>query len=351
MASGPFSKIPLDPDRVHPALEGAGVVELKMREVSVKERHYTGTFNGTPVMVRLYVNGGGNCTIGYAPGFDRPTFDELARLIAEQCRWGQAARLEISIKDKAADAAKLIEALTGRGALVEGVSAEKYSTASRVRGPAGDVLMVKAYQNGTLQLQGKHAQTATWALDFLRGLMPLDEVLEQQRAVYKLPITVEAVKSELQTRVPYVHDKLADEVRIQLSSALALTKVDIALEDYAALAFPALRGLEGFCLQLLREDCGFTPLKKAELGEYFELATGGLQYLMRPIHRQGVAETLQNLLQDCYTTWHKQRHSLFHMSGALETSRIIEDRAEAIAVVNQVFDTIDAGYGTHINSK
>lgn len=351
MANGPFSKIPLDPDRVFSALEGAGVLDLKLREVSPKERHYSGKLNEHAALIRLYVNGGGNCTIGYAAGFDRATFETLATMIADQCRWGQGARLELSVKHSAADSAGLIEALTNRGAVVVDVVSEKYSTLTRVKGPAGDVLTVKSYTNGTLQLQGKHAQTASWALDFLSGVMPLDEVLEQQRAVYQLPITVDAVKSELQARIPYVHDKLVDEVRIQFSSALALSKVNIAIEDYAFLAFPALKGLEGFCLQLLLDDCHFAPAKRGELGEYFEQAVGGQHYLMRATHKSGVAETLQELLQNCYTTWHKQRHSLFHMSGNLETTRILEDREEAVAVVNEVLDIIEAGYGKYINSK
>lgn len=354
MAANPFAKVPMNPEKVPGVLKAAGVTDLQVKEPSPgKQVQYFGTFKGTKFFLNVYINGSGNCTVGKANGYDEGVFSHLAQLVIDECKWGAAAKLEVSLpKFETEQVDGLVEFLTSLGAEVaEEADAANY-TLRRIKGPQGDVLTVKHYTNGTLQLQGKHAQVAVWTLDFLRTAMPLDDFLEQQRKVYQLPLTVADTKRELVTRIPNAHDELQDEVRIQLSSALALTKVGVELEDYAALTFPALRGLEGVCFQLLRADCGLAPPKNAQLGEYFVEVVGKPgTYCMRSPHGDSVAKSLQNFLGVCYTTWHKQRHRLFHMDGTVETSRILDNRADAVSLVSEVFAVIDQGYATYLKSK
>ena len=354
MATSPFSKVPMNHEKVQGVLVAAGVADLQVKEPKPgKHVQYAGSLEGVKFFLNIYINGGGNCTVGKANGFDEGLFNRLAKLVVDGCRWGATAKLEQSLpKFDAKNFEGLIEFLTALGGQVTGDEAGANYKLIRIKGPHGDVVTLKYFTNGTLQLQGKHAQVAVWTQDFLRTVMPLDEFLEQQRAVYSLPVTVADTKRELEARIPNVHDKFADEVRIQLSSALALTKVGVELEDYAALAFPALRGLEGFCFQLLRDDCGLAPPKNAQLGEYFVEAAGRPgAYAMRSPHSDGVAESLQELLGKCYTTWHKQRHRLFHMDGTVETTRMLENRADAVSLVDEVFTLVDQGYASYLKSK
>lgn len=353
MAGSPFSKIPMDHELVPVCLQEAGVGDLQKKEVSPKHLHYTGTFEGEKFHLNLYINAGGLCTVGKATGFDETVFEKLAKIVVERCKWAEAERLDQSLpKFAPKNVAALIDSLQSLGAVATAEPDGATYKLTRVKGPREDVLTVKAYFNGTLQLQGRHAQVAVWAQDFLRSVMPLDEFLAQQREVYKIPLTVAAIKDELTARIPNVHDALLDEVRIQLSSALALTKVGIELEDYAALTFPALRGLEGFCLQLLSRDAGFTPPKNAKLGEYFAEVPGRPgEYGMRSPQADSVAKPLQFLLARCYTLWNQQRHRLFHMDGTVETSRILDDRGAAVELVIEVLDLIDLEYATYLKSK
>lgn len=354
MAASPFAKVPMNPEKVQGVLLAAGVADLQVKEPNPgKQVQYLGTLDGTKFFLNIYINGGGNCTVGKAAGFDEAVFNRLAQLVVDGCRWGVAEKLEQSLpKFEAKNVAGLIEFLKSLGGQVTVEETGPNYKLTRIKGPQGDVLTLKFFSNGTLQLQGKHAQVAVWTQDFLRTVMPLDEFLEQQRAVYNLPITVAETKRDLLARIPNAHDGLMDEVRIQLSSALALTKVGVELEDYAALAFPALRGLEGFCFQLLRNDCGLAPPKNAQLGEYFVETIGAPgSYRMRSPHGDTVAKSLQELLGKCYTTWHQQRHRLFHMDGTVETTRILENRADAVSLVDEVFSLVDQGYASYLKSK
>lgn len=158
-------------------------------------------------------------------------------------------------------------------------------------------------------------------------------------AIYRLPVSVAEIKGLLAAQAPTADHVLAPEVLVQLTSAIALCKIDMQLQDYFALAFPALRGLEGFCFQVLRSHCGLSPSPRHRLGDYFEPAGG--QYALRAIYATEATLVQRMVLNRCYHLWHSARHGLFHMDGVLESTLIIEDRVAAIQLVNEVLSTID----------
>ena len=344
-----FKNVPIDPQKVPDALVAYGCTDLATHAASAKERHYVGQHGGKPVRIKLFINKGGACTLGRFTGDDEGAFNAVAEHIRKTCSWGEKPRLEYSLQKQTKQVcAGLVTALEAKGATVHESRSEAYAETLKLRGPSGDQLTIKFYSNGTLQLQGTHAQLGAWAVDHLQAAMGLNELLTEQRKVYELSLSIEQVRDELVARIPNVHDKLADEVRKQFSSAHAMTKVAIPLEDYAAVAFPALRGLEGFCMQLLTEDCNLHPPQNQKLGEYFEAAVGQPgAFKMRSPASDGVGIPLQNLLSACYTTWNRQRHRLFHMDGTVETTRVIDTRDDAVALVDDVFRLVDAGYADY----
>ena len=338
--SNPFKGIALDHEKVPDALNSLGVTDVNANVVNDTLTQYVGKLDSQGFMLKVFKTKDGKCTLGMGTGNDPKVFEAVASHVAKACRYADAARLEVSVpKFKAENVGHLVNYLSGLSAKVEGDEKEAHGRAIRIRGPRGDLLVVKYFNNGTLQLQGVHAQMAGWALEFLRTVLPLDEMLEQQRAVYHLPVTVKQIKTELAARIPHAHDLLVDEVRAQLSTALALTKVGIELEDYATLAFPALRGLEGFCIQLLRNECGLKPGQKAEIGLYFEKTAAG--FSLAKVYSAGVAAAQQDVVGECYTAWNQHRHRLFHMDGTLETTYVLEQREDAVRLVNDVLDLVD----------
>jgi hypothetical protein len=351
MAKSPYSGIAMDHTKTRAALEQAGVEDLTEEVLNDgKLVQYRGTFETKVFLMKIFVNGKGKCTIGSSTGLDPGTFDVLAEAIANHCKYGDKPRLELSIPNFKADLQKhFLDFVIELGAKIESEDAHANYRQVRIVGPLGDNLTVKFHSNGTLQLQGSHAQLAVWALDFLKTVLPLDDLLAHQKAVYALPLTVAQIKSDLTARVPVAHDWLGDTVRMQFTSALALTKIGIELEDYAALAFPALRGLEGFSFQLLQSECGLKPATKAKLGEYFE--PHGAGFCIRSPHGDSASVEAKALLAVCYKTWHDQRHRLFHMDGTVETTRILGSRTEAVTIVEDVLTAVESGYVELIKSK
>jgi len=343
----PFKNVALDRSKVQSALESIVAASVSKTEKNQgASTHYAFSFNGKPLLFIVFNNKDGKSTLGAGTGNDAADFATVAAHVVKECGYGAGKRLEVSFgKFASQEVQRFLDFLTNeRQATVQLDDPQPSRRQVRLRGPAGDTLTVVLHSNGTLQLQGVHAQMAGWALDFLRLVVPLDEMLRMQTAVYELPVTVTEIKSELVNRIPHAHDGLADEVRIQLSSALALTKVGIQLEDYAALAFPALRGLEGFCLQVLQQECGCNPPERAKLGDYFDAKTSGQGFLLKSAYTMGIDPVKAEVAAECYTLWQRQRHRLFHMNGNLETTTILDERQDAISLVDDVMSLVDYSY-------
>ncbi len=234
---------------------------------------------------------------------------------------------------------RLIAHLIGAGARVIEDRSSPACRIVRLEGPRRDRLALRSYPNRTLQIDGIHGELVHWALDFLRTTMPLDRILAQQVEIYRLPLSIAEAKGLLAAQAPTADHVVAPEVAVQLISAIALCKVDIALPDYAALAFPALRGLEGFCFQVLRNECGLKPTARHRLGDYFEPT--GSSYALRSIYTTNVPDVQRKVLSRCYHLWRSKRHRLFHLSGLLEHDMVLEDRVAAIDLVNEVMLTLE----------
>jgi hypothetical protein len=344
MAALQFKNIALEPSKVATALTDAGVEGLKEQQINQgKLTQYSGAFQGKPFLIQLFANANGKCTVGHSTGFDVETFNHLAQVIVSACRIGSASPLNVSLPKFSKDNVQLlIDYLVEQGASVTADESHGVYRQLRIVGPLRDALTIKAFNNGTLQLQGSHVQVAGWALDLVQTLLPLDKVLEHQKAVYEVPLTVEQIKEDLEVRIPYVHDSLDEAVQVQLSASLALTKVGVALGDYAAVAFNALRGLEGYCFQLLTEEVGLTLKANTKLGDFFD--DQGSELRLLSTYHNSASPPVQGALVKCYKLWHSKRHRLFHMDGTTETTRILDNHAQAVSIVDEVLSAIEESH-------
>lgn len=349
MTAKQFKNIALEEAMIATALEAAGVEKLSQQVVQPgKLTQYGGYYQGKEFLIRIYSNGGGKCTIGHTAGRDPDVFNHLAQIIVNACAIGNASPVNLALPRFAdAHGQLLIEFLLEHGAEIEEQKSDPTYRLIRMRGPRGDKLTIKFFNNDTLHLQGSHVQVAAWALDYIQTVLPLDEVLAHQKAVYRVPMTIDQIQQDLEARIPYVHDRLSEAVRIQLSSSLALTKAGVALEDYAAIAFPALRGLEGYCFQLLKDELGVNLPPKTKLGELFESEGLGL----RLISVYTVSPDVHGALVKCYALWHSKRHRLFHMDTSPETSRVLDTHADAVALVDEVLTTIEESHRALLRPK
>lgn len=333
----------LDRSRIHKCMEDFGVESLIYKQVNASGHHHLrGSYKSAPFLINVFENKNGSTTLGFTAGQDRNLFECLSNVIVSCCSYSEVSNLELSLPNFQQDHLKgLISYLKSESVIFEEAKTLAYG-ASQTKwvGPMGDSIIVKCYMNGTVQFQGKNAHLASLLWDYLYNVLSLEDVISKQSKLYSIEVTVEDIRNELAAQIPVAHQFLEETVRKQLSSALMLCKMAIPLEDYSAVAFPALRGLEGFIKQVLLKG-GLKPTDKALIGDYFEQKVVG-QWVLRQDYAEHVGIICSPILSTTYTLYANQRHGLFHMDTNVETSRILGSLEDAKRIVLAVFNTIES---------
>lgn len=339
-----FKKKNINRDLIWECLSNFGTESLSKVNKDSSKYHLKGTYDERPFLFNIFENQDGTTTIGFSSGFDRGIFELLAEEIIRCCSFSKEETLEISIprsKFSIENYAGLQEFLKSEGAYIEDEKILPYECyQARWKGPNGDTLTIKSYKNGTVQFQGKNVHLASLVWDYLITVLSLEDALSKQSETYEINITVDQIKSELESKIPVAHQFIEDTVRKQLSAALMLCKIAVPLEDYAAVAFPALRGLEGFIKQVLLKS-GLSPDDKSAIGSYFEQKVLG-KYVLQKDYAAHVGSPYVNILENSYSFYFNQRHGLFHMATHVETSRILGSFEDARRIVFDVFNMIEA---------
>lgn len=336
-----FKKKNINRELIWRCLSDFGAESLSKDQKTSTQYHLKGVYDGNPFLFNIFENSDGTTTIGHATGQNRELFEVLAEEIVRCCSFGEKERLELSIpRFPTNDFDNLLEYLKSEGASIQDKKRLPYDGAQyRWQGPNGDTLTIKSFNNGTVQFQGKHAHLASLVWDYLYNVLSLEDALTKQSKTYEINVTVNEIKTELEAKIPVSHQFLEDTVRKQLSSALMLCKIGVHLEDYSAVAFPALRGLEGFIKQVLLKS-GLRPADKSNIGEYFKQEVAG-KYVLQKGYADHVGSPYVNILANSYTFYFNQRHGLFHMTTHVETSRILGSFEDARQIVSDVFDMIE----------
>ena len=218
-----------------------------------REHHFKGDLlGGGSFFVKIFKNNDGSITLGKATGVDA-YFEKVADSIISACSFSQLLdNIEYSIpKFSSTNFTNLCTFLKEDCKAIENKSTGTNYTQIRFTGSNKDTLSLKYYSNETLQIQGKFAYLASAVDDFLRNVLAFDDFLTHQLAIYKVDIPLITIKHELTAVIPFAHAHIAENVRSLFSSALALSKIEISVEEYSFVAFPALRGLEGVTFDLL----------------------------------------------------------------------------------------------------
>ena len=335
-----FRKKSINRDLIWGCLTNFGAENLSKEEKSKIQYHLKGLYDGKAFLFNIFENKDGTTTVGFSQGFDRAIFELLAEEIIRCCSYGDKERFELSIprfKDSNFNGLKAF--LLSEDVTVEEEKQLDYGgLQSRWKGPNGDTLIIKTFKNGTIQFQGKNAHLASLVWDYLINVLSLEDTISKQSETYQIKLTIDELKKELEAEIPVAHQFIEDTVRRQLSAALMLSKIALPLEDYASVAFPALRGLEGFIKQVLIKS-GLKPDNKTNIGEYFEKFKG--TYILPNEHATFVGIPYIGILEKSYNFYYNQRHGLFHMATHVETSRILGSCEDAKRIVVEVFNIIE----------
>lgn len=343
MPKNPYKKIALQAKHIPDCLARNGATVVGIDKAKESPHIYEYSFNEKTHKFSLFILGNGAYTIGECTGYCKDTFKHFADKIANECA-ADDTPFNYSKSNLSDRADEIIGFLENGGAIIEEDVTDATGRRIRLRGPEKDTLTIKIHTNKTVQFQGKRLDLSTKLSDYLSNILALDDVLQSQIEIFSISLTVKQVKDELSEKIPAACSYINEAVRIQMSSSLTLTKVDVEIEDHSYIAFPALRGLEGFIRCVLKE-VGYTIKAKDGFGEYFDHAA------LRKDHASHVGTVKAKILNQCYAYWSHQRHRLFHMDNVdTQTTRRLNAQ-EARDIVNHVFELIEESSKTLLREK
>jgi hypothetical protein len=297
--------------------------------------------DGAAQKLAVYENKNGSTTLSRL-NMETGIFVKIADAIRDGCSIGTAGRFDVAIPRFAQENLdSLLEYLVEQAVEISTDVSENGYRILRLKGPQGDCLTIKRYDNATLHMQGRRAMLASTALNFLAEVLNHDQAVKAQLDTFEVKLNLVEIGKEVEGRLPASFARVSEVVRTQLVTALALTKLNIELPDYCPVAFPALKGLEGF-LKTELTTAGLNPAPNCNFGDYFEQAPGGFGYQMRMVQGQHVGEPVATLLASCYTVFSNERHGIAHLGTEVHNTRTLPDLTTARTIVTKVFDSIEA---------
>ncbi|MBK8263868.1 MAG: type II toxin-antitoxin system RnlA family toxin [Nannocystis sp.] len=327
------------------ALPGAAVEPLvkkgQAHECSIR-------LDDRQALLHFFYNANGTTSINYKVGKHQDISEMVARYIADVGVTNPEKSFSLSLRGRSQDDVDLlIEYLkTEVGAsLLDTVSVPvPYHTAYRLKSVQNDVITIKYFVNGTLQLQGKPLLLYRESLAFLSQFLSLEDVIRNQTINYKVDVDPKQVTDELQDFLPTAYSFLDGTILKILGAALTLRKIDVPMADYSSFVFPALRSLEGYLKQLF-QNRGISLQKVNSFGDIFTRNTTGTSYILKPEVRVKVncAET-SSAIQRCYSLFSTHRHGLFHVDAVISGTRLIEKREDALNLIDTILREIESSY-------
>lgn len=336
MAENIYKALALSYELILPCVTRHGAQNAAIHVVNDKEHQLKFSHNGKEHLIKLFPVKGGAYSLGKSTGNCPETFEHFASKISEECCLAPAKQLNLSfpkVDEKVVQ--QLLDFLLVEVKATCAATEDNIARQYRLVGPKGDTLSLKHFKNGTIQLQGKYLHLATETVSFLTEVLDFAVVLEKQIELYQVDTSLEEISNELEARIPVACSKLSEPVKVQLRCALMLCMIDGPMEDFSAVAFPALRGLEGFIKDLLVE-CGFKPAQTSTFADYFR--EGHLDK-----EQAGFAGDVRTkVLNTCYAYYSVNRHRLFHMDAPTPTTRVLTAN-DARAIVSEVLNRLEDG--------
>jgi len=212
----------------------------------------------------------------------------------------------------------------------------------KVSASAHDFVYVHRYNTGSFLMQGKQYSAYGTVVNILSSFADAQKtVIEAQLETLDIKnVSSDGLLKELDERAPETYKAIDQTSRCVLAPALAFLKLDIKLPDYSSFTHAALRGLECGAKHLLSQN-GIVAAQAEGLGTWFDKNTFTLraQFLPNIACKQTIGA-----LQEFFKLYATQRHSLFHADGSPVLTRIVEDRAEAISIIDDVLVTLEKGF-------
>jgi len=196
---------------------------------------------------------------------------------------------------------------------------------------------------GKLQIQGRPLscyRIFIFNLSNLLDMQGLEKVLTRQDDGKAYIVQQDVARAHLACVLGDAYQNIDRVVEKLLTSGLCVKLATPTLPDYCMLLYPELRSIEGVLKQLM--DRLGMPIQQDGFGPYFDKAHG--KFTLKPVFSASISAAQANCINDAYTFYNKERHSLFHMESSVEGSRVISDMSRLMGIATRAWVIIKELY-------
>lgn len=338
-----YKNLPLDRSLIDNALRDFNSSIKFTSNVKGTKQSYEISIEGEQkaALVHFFFNGNGKTTIQFNQGRNTPLGERIAEHIVKTCSIVVASKENLSIKDLDDESfGMLCEYL--QDCCGCHLSEVDFAQGKRVtaRGGQGDNITLTYYKTKTFIMQGTPLMVHSQVIEFLSNVCDLEDVIESQLAQIKVDITPNQVFNDMSCQLPTSFNELDNTVKALISPSVALLKLDIQLTDYTVLAFPALRGLEGYIKYLFSTKgivIGRDGFAEFLNNEYYTTLSDSAR-------KQIGCDKTCTAINKCYSFYRNERHGLFHANGFLANTRMLDTKRDAESIVNGVLNLIEESH-------
>lgn len=314
-------------------------------------------YGGVNNKIDFHFNRDGSTTIDLTPGGPSAIKEELAEFIVKSpiCQekaisgfekpWFVFENVEYEDFNVVLDLIKAID----------GVSEESKKVISGgeqwvLNSKTGEKVTISYFaKNKKAMVQGKPLKLFTETYTYLMTLIDVGEIpkIMNQQLNIAADITKESIKKELTTYLPDAANLLNDKIKRLSYQAIMNLKVTDEMFDYAFLAFPALRLLEGHLKYIMKEKA--IKLEDGNFSMFTRTQTGIKRYILQPEFDSKFTSNQKEYVERAYNFYKNNRHSIFHWGDidnplGQDRTRMVERLDEATGYITDVFAIVNNYY-------
>jgi hypothetical protein len=317
------------------------------KDIKKQLTQYLINIDNKTALLNMYFNKNGTTTISPNIGQEQELSNKIASFLKDSLLISDIKQASFSIKNINEDSFSLLKEYLIENNIsidrLDDINGEKFKLLS----PFKDSMTVTRYNNGNTFFQGKPLYIFSEIKIFLIDILALKDIINIENEVYKVNVNVAEIQDELQSILRNSNSYLCTTSKKMLTSALVLNKLNIDLEDYTSFAFPALRAMESYLKKTFR-DSGIIICDRNGFEQFDK---NNNRYKLKTEYCSKVGNIkIQNGLEKCYDFFNKNRHTLFHTNHISETTRLLVNKNEASALIEDVFKLIEETYSERISS-
>ena len=231
-----------------------------------------------------------------------------------------------------------------------GENVEKYEEKEHDRyvfvSDIGDKLTLHTYSNHKIMVQGKPLYLYNEFLSYVSysPKVEVNDIIKATNEFIDANTDVDEARNKMSEMMPVAYTGSVDPVIWKLfSPSVTLSGIEKEMEDYSCFTFPALRALEGYLKYLLAEK-NIVIDETHNFGTVFTKGAND-KAIVVPRYVTAIADTdYVEALEEIYNYFKANRHVIFHVDQILITTKIIENKQEAVSIINDVAAIIERTY-------